>query len=160
MPRTDRLVAENPPDFFREFFRKGLPTSVDELEWGSPILSGLKDLAHSPVLKVHSIIAVRPDSSPDQRTDGLVSYEALTSQALPRRKSSPPAISARNMRRSLARCAASSRNTPRRTDLSGSPWPSDPQANPARPPIGQLTISASPAHQEARPPTGQLTTDN
>ena len=72
----DRLVAQNPPDFFREFFRKGLPTSVDELEWGSPILSGLKDLAHRPVLKVHSIIAVRPDSSPDQRTDGLVSYES------------------------------------------------------------------------------------
>jgi hypothetical protein len=72
----DRLVARNPPDFFREFFRKGLPTSVDELEWGSPILSGLKDLAHSPALKVHSIIAVRPDSPPVERTDGLVSYES------------------------------------------------------------------------------------
>ena len=71
----DRLVAKNPPNFFREFFRKGLPTSIDELEWGSPILMGLADLPHPPALKVHSIIAVRPDSPPGHRTDGLVSYE-------------------------------------------------------------------------------------
>jgi pimeloyl-ACP methyl ester carboxylesterase len=72
----DRLVALNPPNFFREHFRNGLPTSIDELEWGSPILTGLADLSHSPVLKVHSIIAVRPDSPADHRTDGLVSYES------------------------------------------------------------------------------------
>jgi pimeloyl-ACP methyl ester carboxylesterase len=72
----DRLVARNPPNFFHEYFRKGLPTSIDELEWGSPILSGLKELAHSPELKVHSIIAVRPDSPPGHRTDGLVTYES------------------------------------------------------------------------------------
>jgi pimeloyl-ACP methyl ester carboxylesterase len=72
----DRLVAENPPNFFHEFFRKGMPTSIDELEWGSPILTGLSDLAHPPRTKVHSIIAVRPDSPPDDRTDGLVSYES------------------------------------------------------------------------------------
>ena len=34
-----RLVAENPPDFFREPFRKVLPSSIDELEWDSPILT-------------------------------------------------------------------------------------------------------------------------
>jgi hypothetical protein len=72
----DRLVAQNPTNFFREHFRKGLPTSIDELEWGSPILTGLRDLVHSPEQKVHSIIAVRPDSPPDHRTDGLVSYES------------------------------------------------------------------------------------
>ena len=72
----DRLVARNPPNFFRELFRKGLPTSIDELEWGSPILTGLADLAHPPALEVHSIVAVRPDSPPDHRTDGLVSYES------------------------------------------------------------------------------------
>ena len=71
-----RLVAQNPPDFFREHFRKGVPSSIDELEWGSPILTGLSELAHPPALKVHSIIAVRPDSPPDHRTDGLVSYES------------------------------------------------------------------------------------
>ena len=36
-----RLVAENPPDFFREPFRKGLPSSIDELEWESPILTAV-----------------------------------------------------------------------------------------------------------------------
>jgi pimeloyl-ACP methyl ester carboxylesterase len=71
-----RLVAHNPPSFFREYFRKGLPTSVDELEWGSPILTGLSELKHSPALKVHSIIAVRADSPPEHRTDGLVTYES------------------------------------------------------------------------------------
>ena len=72
----DRLVAQNPPNFFREFFRKGTFTSIDELEWGSPILTGLSTLAHPPALTVHSIIAVRPDSPPDHRTDGLVQYES------------------------------------------------------------------------------------
>ena len=67
----DRLVAKNPPNFFREFFRKSLPTSIDELEWGSPILTGLADLSHSPAQKIHSIIAVRPDSPADHCTDGL-----------------------------------------------------------------------------------------
>ena len=71
-----RLVAENPPDFFREPFRKGLPSSIDELEWDSPILTGLSELAHPPALKVHSIIAVRPDSPAGHRTDGVVSYES------------------------------------------------------------------------------------
>jgi pimeloyl-ACP methyl ester carboxylesterase len=71
-----RLVANNPPNFFRAHFRKSLPTSVDELEWGSPILTGLWELSHPPAMKVHSIIAVRPDSPPEHRTDGLVTYES------------------------------------------------------------------------------------
>jgi pimeloyl-ACP methyl ester carboxylesterase len=71
-----RLVKQNPPEFFREHFRKAVPSSIDELEWGSPMLTGLWDLRHPPAQKVHSIIAVRPDSPPGQRTDGLVSYES------------------------------------------------------------------------------------
>lgn len=71
-----RLVAGNAPDFFREPFRNGLPSSIDELGYGSPILTGLLDLAHPPALKVHSIIAVRPDSPRGHWTDGLVSYES------------------------------------------------------------------------------------
>jgi hypothetical protein len=70
------LVAENPPDFFREPFRKVLPSSIDELEWESPILTALSELAHPPSLSVHSIIAVRPGSPPGHPTDGLVSYES------------------------------------------------------------------------------------
>ena len=38
-----RLLARNGPDFFTERFRKGLPTSIDELEWQSPILMGLDE---------------------------------------------------------------------------------------------------------------------
>lgn len=72
----DRLVAENPSNFFRERFRKGMLSSIDELESGAPILTGLAELTHSPALKVHSIIAVRPGSPPGDRTDGLVSYES------------------------------------------------------------------------------------
>jgi pimeloyl-ACP methyl ester carboxylesterase len=71
-----RLVAKNPPEFFREPFRQRLPSSIDELEWASPILRGLSELAHPPVLKVHSIIAVRTDSPPGRGTDGLVTYES------------------------------------------------------------------------------------
>ncbi|MFO0892628.1 MAG: alpha/beta hydrolase [Isosphaeraceae bacterium] len=71
-----RLVAENPPDFFREPFRRRLPSSIDELGWDSPILTALSELAHPPSLEVHSIIAVRPESPPEHRTDGVVGYES------------------------------------------------------------------------------------
>lgn len=72
----ERLVARNGDDFFRDHFRKGLPTSIDELEWGSPMLTGLLDLPTKPGVKVHSIIAVRPKTPAAARTDGLVSYES------------------------------------------------------------------------------------
>jgi pimeloyl-ACP methyl ester carboxylesterase len=71
-----RLVAHNPPEFFREYFRKSMPTSIDELHWDSPILRGLSGLSHAPGVKVHSIIAVRPGSSSAERSDGLVTYES------------------------------------------------------------------------------------
>src|SRR5262249_35283001 len=56
-----RLMARNGPDFFTERFRKGIPTSIDELEWGSPILMGLGELGLAPTIKAHSIIADRRD---------------------------------------------------------------------------------------------------
>jgi pimeloyl-ACP methyl ester carboxylesterase len=72
----DRLVSQNGAMFFREFFRKGMPTSIDELEWGSPILSGLIELSSPPAVKAHSIVAVRPGAEGAERTDGLVTYES------------------------------------------------------------------------------------
>ena len=39
-----RLVARTSRHSSGRHFRKGLPTSIDELEWGSPILTGLGDL--------------------------------------------------------------------------------------------------------------------
>jgi pimeloyl-ACP methyl ester carboxylesterase len=71
-----RLVAENPPDFFREPFHKHLPSSIEELDWDSPILMGLSELAHAPALRVHSIIAVHAGSPTEQPTDGVVTYES------------------------------------------------------------------------------------
>jgi pimeloyl-ACP methyl ester carboxylesterase len=70
----DRLVSRNGPAFFRVHFRKAIPTSIDELEWGSPILTGLGDLHTVPAVKAHSIIAVRPAPPVSDRTDGLVRY--------------------------------------------------------------------------------------
>ena len=71
-----RLIASNGEGFFRDRFRKALPTSIEELEWGSPMITGLAGLAPPPGVRVHSIIAVRPGSPPGDRTDGLVTYDS------------------------------------------------------------------------------------
>jgi pimeloyl-ACP methyl ester carboxylesterase len=72
----ERLIARNGPDFFTERFRKGLPTSIDELEWQSPFLAGLGELGLAPTIKAHSIIADRRDPPRPGGSDGLVSYES------------------------------------------------------------------------------------
>ena len=71
-----RLMARNGPDFFTERFRKGLPTSIDELEWQSPILRGLDELGLAPTIKAHSIIADRREPPRAGGSDGLVLYES------------------------------------------------------------------------------------
>ena len=69
-----RLVSRNGPTFFRDFFRRAIPTSIDELEPGSPFLACIAELPTAPVVKAHSIIAVLPVAPPTDRTDGLVRY--------------------------------------------------------------------------------------
>ena len=64
------------PDFFNERFRKGLPTSVDELEWQSPILMRLDQLGLAPAIKAHSIIAVQHDPPRASGGDGMVPYDS------------------------------------------------------------------------------------
>ena len=71
-----RLIDRNRPDFFTEFFRRGLPTSVDELEWQSPILMGLEDLRLGPSINAHSIIADRRDPPRAGGSDGIVPYDS------------------------------------------------------------------------------------
>ncbi len=71
-----RLIDSNPPNFFTELFRRGLPTSVDELEWQSPILMGLEDLKLAPTIKTHSIIADRRDPPGPGGSDGVVPYDS------------------------------------------------------------------------------------
>jgi pimeloyl-ACP methyl ester carboxylesterase len=69
-----RLVSLNEPTFFRDHVRKSVPTSIEELDPGSPILMGLSGLPMTASVASHSIIAVRPGSPPADRTDGLVRY--------------------------------------------------------------------------------------
>jgi len=71
-----RLLARNGPAFFKERLRKGLPTSIDELEWGSPILLGLFELGLPAEVKAHSIIADRRDPPRAGGSDGLVPYDS------------------------------------------------------------------------------------
>ena len=72
----ERLLARNGPDFFVERFRKGLPTSIDELGWQSPILMGLNELGLATTIKAHSIIADLHDPPRAGGNDGLVPYES------------------------------------------------------------------------------------
>ncbi len=72
----NRLIAQNPPDFFTEEFRKGIPTSVDELEWHSPILLRLNEIGIAQTIKVHSIIADLKNPPGTKANDGLVAYES------------------------------------------------------------------------------------
>jgi pimeloyl-ACP methyl ester carboxylesterase len=71
-----RLIARNGPDFFKERFRRSLPTSVDELEWQSPILIRLNEFALAPTVKAHSIIADRRDPPRVGGSDGLVPFDS------------------------------------------------------------------------------------
>ena len=68
------LLASNRPDFFRDTFREGLPTSVDQLTWDHPLLLALRDARIDPAVEYHSIIADRRDSPRAGGTDGVVSY--------------------------------------------------------------------------------------
>jgi pimeloyl-ACP methyl ester carboxylesterase len=70
----NRLIARNSPDFFKERFRRGLPTSVDELEWRSPILTRLDELGLVSTVKAHSIIADLRDPPRAGGSDGMVPY--------------------------------------------------------------------------------------
>jgi pimeloyl-ACP methyl ester carboxylesterase len=77
-----RLLARNRPDFFTVRFRKGLPTSIDELEWHSPILMRLDELGLEPTIKAHSIIADKRDPPAAGGSDGLVPYESAHLQGV------------------------------------------------------------------------------
>ncbi len=72
----ERLLDRNGPAFFTERFRKGLPTSIDELEWQSPLLLSLDELGLAPTITAHSIIADRREPASTGGTDGLVPYES------------------------------------------------------------------------------------
>ena len=68
------LVASNAPEYFRESFRQGLASSVDQLEWQHPRLMALVKLGFNAGVKLHSIIADVDDPPLPGGTDGVVSY--------------------------------------------------------------------------------------
>jgi pimeloyl-ACP methyl ester carboxylesterase len=71
-----RLLDRNGPSFFVERLRQGLPTSIEELEWGSPILAGLSELDWAPGITAHSVIADSHDPPRAGGSDGLVTYDS------------------------------------------------------------------------------------
>jgi pimeloyl-ACP methyl ester carboxylesterase len=71
-----RLKARNGPAFFSKRLREGLPTSIDELEWGSPILTGLSDLKLAHDVAAHSVIADLRSPPRVGGSDGLVPYDS------------------------------------------------------------------------------------
>ena len=71
-----RLMDRNGPVFFKERLRAGLPTSIDELEWGSPVLTGLSELGLAAGVTAHSVLADRRDPPRAGGSDGLVPYDS------------------------------------------------------------------------------------
>jgi pimeloyl-ACP methyl ester carboxylesterase len=68
------LLAGNDPEFFHKSFRDGLPSSVDQLAWESPLLMSLFDLNFYAGVRSHSIIADVNDPPGAGGTDGVVPY--------------------------------------------------------------------------------------
>jgi pimeloyl-ACP methyl ester carboxylesterase len=71
-----RLIARNGPAFFSERLREGLPTSIEELQWGSPALTALSELSLPAGVTAYSIIADRREPPGAGGSDGLVPYDS------------------------------------------------------------------------------------
>lgn len=71
-----RLMERNGPAFFTERLRTGLPSSIEELERGSPVLTGLSELGLASGVAAHTIIADRRDPPRTGGGDGLVPYDS------------------------------------------------------------------------------------
>ena len=110
----DRLMARNGPEFFTERFRKGLPTSIDELEWQSPMLMGLDELGLAPDDQgpFHHRGPARPARCRRERRPGPV-RERTSRRGGVRVARARPATCARTIPPSSARSGASSPNTGR-----------------------------------------------
>lgn len=69
-----RLIAANPPDFFRPTFRGSLITSIDEMRRDSPMLRELHELRPPTGVETHSIIPVKNGPKGPGGGDGVVTY--------------------------------------------------------------------------------------
>jgi pimeloyl-ACP methyl ester carboxylesterase len=70
------LLTSNQPGFFRPAFRRGLATSIDQLEWEHPLLLELNDLGIDPAVKYHSIMADLRSPPLPGGGDGVVLYKS------------------------------------------------------------------------------------
>ena len=73
----DEISSLNGPDALQPAYRRGPPSSIDNLTWDSPILKTLSELPIAPGVPYHSIVAnLFPEAPPRFWTDGVVSYES------------------------------------------------------------------------------------
>jgi pimeloyl-ACP methyl ester carboxylesterase len=70
------LLTSNQPSFFRGAFRRGLSTSIHQLEWEHPLLLELNELGIDPAVKYHSIIADLRSPPRPGGGDGIVPYDS------------------------------------------------------------------------------------
>ncbi|MDG3005612.1 esterase/lipase family protein [Paludisphaera mucosa] len=71
-----RLLAANPPDFFKGRFSTHVPTSVDELAWRDPMITAVASLKPRAGVRIHSIIPTLSGQAGPHETDGVVPYES------------------------------------------------------------------------------------
>ncbi|WP_165068630.1 esterase/lipase family protein [Paludisphaera rhizosphaerae] len=72
----DRLVAANPPNFFKPTFRGSLTTSIDDMRWNSPIIREMVELRPPATVSWHSIIPVKNGPAGPSGNDGVVAYSS------------------------------------------------------------------------------------
>jgi hypothetical protein len=69
------VIALNGPAVLQPAYRERPPSSIDNLEWDSPILKGLSELPINPEVPYHTIVANLFPGAPSERwTDGVVAY--------------------------------------------------------------------------------------
>jgi pimeloyl-ACP methyl ester carboxylesterase len=70
----DTALRQNPPEFFTDEFRNGLPSSIDLLRRGSLLLEALDRLPVGPGVSAHTIVGRLAPVPLEHSTDGVVPY--------------------------------------------------------------------------------------
>lgn len=70
------LLTSNQPAFFRGAFRRGISTSIHQLEWEHPLLLELNELGIDARVTYHSIMADLRDPPRPGGGDGIVPYQS------------------------------------------------------------------------------------
>ena len=70
----NKLIADNPPGFFKGLFVAGVPSSIDELQYENPYLMTIDRLPVNSGVKAHSIIGKVGDGPLETSSDNVVPY--------------------------------------------------------------------------------------